>query len=170
MFGFLKRWWHGSEESASPQSEDITAPGTGIHYHADLVGRLHDDHKELLRVYGMIKTAFDKGDYLTVSQRLGELRGGLQSHLLTENLLLYVYLDHCLAADETNSELIRGFRHEMDQIGKVAMRFLKKYEAIGVDKDLAPSFAEEFATIGQVLGERIKKEETVLYPLYLPHY
>lgn len=85
-------------------------------------------------------------------------------------VLLYVYLEHCFADDEANAELIHDFRHEMDRIGRVAMKFLKKYEAIGVDKDTAASFAGEFAQIGQVLGDRIKKEESVLYPLYLPRY
>jgi regulator of sigma D len=58
----------------------------------------------------------------------------------------------------------------MDGIAKVAMNFLKKYEAIGVDKELAGAFAKDFATIGQVLGARIQKEEQVLYPLYMPQY
>ena len=91
-------------------------------------------------------------------------------HLLTENVRLYIYLDHMLRGDEANEELIRGFRKEMDDIAKTAMNFLKKYEAIGVDKDLAEVFSKDFATIGEVLTKRIKREESILYPLYMESY
>ena len=50
------------------------------------------------------------------------------------------------------------------------MNFLKKYEELGVDADLAARFSEELATISKVLSKRIAKEEQVLYALYLPEY
>ncbi|WP_127477826.1 hemerythrin domain-containing protein [Sulfurivermis fontis] len=171
MFDFFKKKGESKQDApaaATPQYN--TAPGTEIRYHPELIDQLKSDHQALLGLYGEIKAAFDEGDYAAVSQKLDAFRSGLQSHLLTENVRLYIYLDRCLANDETNSELIRGFRREMDGIAKVAMNFLKKYEAIGVDKELAGAFAKDFATIGQVLGQRIQKEEQVLYPLYMPQY
>lgn len=170
MFEFLKRKEEPKTQPAAPAPRYATAPGTEIHYHPGLIGQLVSDHEHLVGIYAEIKAAFEAGDYALVSQKLHEFRSGLQTHLLTENVRLYIYLDHCLADDETNSELIHGFRREMDGIGKVAMNFLKKYEAIGVDEGLAPAFAKDFATIGQVLTERIQKEEQVLYPLYMPQY
>ena len=126
----------------------------------------------LMVVFGVvdIKTAFEGGDYEEVAKKLVHFRSSLQAHLLTENVRLYIYLSHRLANDEINSELIHEFRREMDAIARVAMNFLKKYDTIGVDKELAGAFAKDFATIGQVLTERIEKEERVLYPLYLPCY
>ena len=121
-------------------------------------------------IYLDIKTAFEGGDYEEVAKKLVHFRSSLQAHLLTENVRLYIYLSHSLANDEINSELIHEFRREMDAIARVAMNFLKKYDTIGVDKELAGAFAKDFATIGQVLTERIEKEERVLYPLYLPCY
>lgn len=171
MFGLFKK--NDSETDTKPiahQGEQFTAPGTEIHYHPDLIAQLKGDHQDLLNIYGEIKTAFNNNDYVTVSEKLNQFRTGLQGHLLSENVRLYIYLDHCLAGDETNSELIRDFRREMGDIGKTVMNFLKKYEAIGVDQDLAPSFARDFETLGKVLGERIQREEKVLYPLYLPSY
>lgn len=171
MFDFFKKKGESKPDTpAAPTPQYNTAPGTEIRYHPELIDQLKSDHQALLGLYGEIKTAFDAGDYATVSQKLDALRSGLQGHLLTENVRLYIYLDRCLANDETNSDLIRGFRREMDGIAKVAMNFLKKYEAIGVDKELAGAFAKDFATIGQVLGARIQKEEQVLYPLYMPQY
>lgn len=171
MFGLFKKDdKNGSEITSEAATEYHTAPGTEIRYAPDLIDSLKNDHQELLGLYGKIQAAFDNKDYPSVAEKLETFRNGLQSHLLIENVRLYIYLDRCLANDASNSELIRGFRREMDDIAKVAMKFLNKYSDIGVDEDLASHFAQDFATIGRVLGERIKKEETVLYPLYLPSY
>jgi len=171
MFDFLKRKGKPKEKvRGTPPAQYAAAPGTEIRYHPELVGHLVGDHRKLLGIYGEIQAAFGAGDYARVSELLDAFRSALQGHLLTENVRLYIYLDRCLASDEASSELIHGFRREMDGIGRVAMNFLKKYEAIGVDAELAVPFAKDFATIGKVLGERIQKEEQVLYPLYMPSY
>ena len=171
MFGlFRKKTENSATNAAQPSSQYNTAPGTEIRYAPDLIDSLRGDHQQLLALYGKIQEAFEGKDYPSVSEQLEAFKNELQSHLLTENVRLYIYLDRCLAHDTTNSELIRGFRREMDDIAKVAMKFLNKYSAIGVDEDLATHFAGDFATIGKVLGERIKKEETILYPLYMPSY
>ena len=173
MFGLFKKKNTdvANQAQASTQQKDFTtAPGTEIRYSPTLINELQSDHQQLLGVYMAIKASFEAGDYPTVSEKLNEFRTGLQGHLLTENVRLYIYLDRMLGQDEMNSELIRNFRREMDGIGKTVLNFLKKYDAIGVDKDLAPSFGKDFAAIGAVLTERIKKEESVLYPLYMAAY
>lgn len=174
MFGLFKNKTPQPEQQASqsesPQVQTTTAPGTEIRYSPTLVEELKNDHQKLLGVYMAIKASFEAGDYETVSKQLNEFRFGLHSHLLTENVRLYIYLDRMLGHDEMNSDLIRGFRREMDSIGKTTLNFLKKYEAIGVDKELATAFAKDFAAIGAVLTERIQKEESVLYPLYMATY
>lgn len=171
MFGFFnKKSKPDTNETKTDTSKYATAPGTEIRYAPDLVDNLKSDHLNLLGLYGEIKADFDNQDYPAVATKLEKFKSNLQGHLLTENVRLYIYLDRSLAHDPVNSDLIRGFRREMDDIAKVAMKFLNKYSAIGIDADLAKHFADDFATIGQVLGERIQKEENVLYPLYMPHY
>jgi hemerythrin-like domain-containing protein len=171
MFGLFKKKNNNTVTiTTAPATQYNTAPGTEIRYAPELVDSLKGDHQQLLSLYGEIQDAFGRQEYQAVSEQLEIFKSNLQSHLLTENVRLYIYLDRCLAHDASNSDLIRGFRREMDEIAKVAMKFLNKYSAIGVDEDLAAHFAGDFATIGRVLGERIQKEETVLYPLYLPSY
>ena len=131
---------------------------------------MQEDHKSLLALYGQISQAFNEKRYGDVSAMLEKLKSARNAHLLTENVRLYIYLDRSLAHDPTNSDLIRSFRKKMDDIAKVALGFLKKYEAIGVDEQLARHFAADFATIGSVLTQRIEREESVLYPLYMPSY
>jgi hemerythrin-like domain-containing protein len=169
MFGFFKKKSSASE-AATPREEVHTAPGTQIRYSPDLIASLQNDHQTLLGLYGEINEAFAEKRYADVSLMLTTFRSNLNAHLLTENVRLYIYLDRSLAGDATSSELIHGFRKEMDEIAKVALGFLRKYEAIGVDADLASRFAADFATLGKVLVERIQKEENTLYPLYMPTY
>lgn len=171
MFGFFKNKSNNNEQqSQQAEAEAPTAPGTQIRYSPELIDSLKSDHQKLLALYGEIKADFENKDYPTVSEKLENFKSALQGHLLTENVRLYIYLDRSLSHDPTNSDLIRGFRREMDEIAKVAMGFINKYSAIGVDEDLANHFSNDFATIGKVLGERIQKEEETLYPLYMPNY
>lgn len=169
MFGFLKKK-EEPKASIDAVKQSATAPGTDISHSPELIGQLKADHRKMLDLYGQISAAFEAENYARVSAKLDEFRSGLLGHLLTENLRLYIYLERSLAGDEINSDLIRGFRREMDGIGKATMNFLKKYEAIGVDKELAPAFAKDLSAVGKVLVERIEKEEQTLYPLYMPRY
>lgn len=176
MFEFFKKKWRSASavtnapSTPPPQPSARTAPGTEIHYHPDLIDQLKNDHQDLLGIFGGIKSSFEAGDYGKTAKTLADFRSALQGHLLTENVRLYIYLERCLSNDEMNYDLMRELRREMDGIGRTAMGFLKKYETIGIDKDLAASFAKDLDTIGSVLVQRINKEESVLYPLYMPNY
>lgn len=133
---------------AAPSSQFASAPGTEIRYSPTLIDELKKDHKQLLATYTAIRSSFESGDYRAVSAKLNEFRIGLQGHLLTENVRFYVHLDRIHGQDEMNSDLIRSFRREMDGIGRAALNYLKKYEMIGVDKELAGVFAKDLAEIG----------------------
>jgi len=171
MFGLFKRKKTPKPlEAESTQNNFRSAPGTTIQYSPELVDSLLEDHKNILALYGDIKTAFEEKRYNDVSSMLNTFKSGLTAHLLTENVRLYIYLERSFESDTSSRELIHGFRHEMDGIAKVALSFLKKYETIGVDEDLSAHFGKDFETIGKVLVERIQKEEGVLYPLYMPAY
>lgn len=159
-----------TESQQAKELADIIAPGTQIQHHPELIDSLKADHARLLSLYSEIKQSFDSAEYEEVSQQLENFKMELQDHLLTENIKLYIYLDHMLGNDEMNSTLIKNFRKEMDEIAKVALWFLSKYEANGVDIDLPPSFETDFYVIGKVLIQRIKREDEVLYPLYNPSY
>ena len=165
MFGLFK--WKKHKNSGSQEQQ--VAPGTEIRYSPDLIDQLLSDHKELLKIFTNIQTSFEQQDYRRTAKFLSEFRSALQSHLLTENVRLYVYLEQSLANDDMTYELMRDLRREMEGIGRSAMNFLRKYEAIGIDKDLATHFAKDLKTIGSILTQRIQKEEKVLYPLYMPH-
>lgn len=146
------------------------APGTTIGYSPDLVAHLMADHQKLLELFAAIGAAFQEGNLSATVHLLENFRGAIQGHLLTENVRFYIYLEHALAQDADSHALIHEFRLEMDSIGKAVLSFLGKYRQLEAQPNLAASFAGDLEAVGKVLVERIEREESTLYPLYLPAY
>jgi regulator of sigma D len=161
MFGFFRK-------KKKVTVSKGTAPGTQIHYHSDLVPELHEDHQQLLKLFGEIDKANQKRDHARLSRLIDEFGVLLRGHLLTENVKLYVYLQHTLANDPDNSALMQGFRTEMHSISKVVTKFLRQYSKGEWNDQRHARFAKELNRIGEVLVKRIETEEQVLYPLYMP--
>lgn len=178
MFDFLFRRGKSVEPSpaamapppSAPATPDKAAPGTAIRYHPELVAELKHDHQILLTLFASIQAAFKEGRLQAVVEHLDAFRTSIQSHLLKENVRLYIYLEHQLAGDETSHQLIHDFRHEMDGIGKAVVAFLAKYKDLSVDGNLVASFGRDLEAVGKVLVDRIQREEGTLYPLYAPGY
>ena len=176
MFEFLFRKGRSAEPHPAvagphpPAPAEKAAPGTAIRYHPELIGKLKQDHQGLLAMFGAIQAAFKEGRLQAVVEHLDAFRAAIQSHLLIENVRLYIYLEHSLAGDETSHRLIHDFRHEMDGIGKAVVGFLAKYRDLNVDSNLIASFGRDLEAVGKVLVDRIQREESTLYPLYAPAY
>ena len=174
MFDFLKKKnkkvdLQNNSDLVQDASHKV-APGTQIRYNPNLISKLEGDHQSLLEIFGEISTALSATDFPLVLEKLKEFKRGFLDHILVENVSLYVYMKSSLNEDEGNIDLVQEFRSEMDGIGKAVRAFLLKYETIGVDKSVAPSFAEELGGIGEALVARIQREEGTLYPLYQPAY
>ncbi|MCE1185448.1 MAG: hemerythrin domain-containing protein [Rhodocyclales bacterium] len=164
-----------AKESAAPRPTPapaapapVVAPGTSIQYHPEIIDLFKHDHRELLRVFAGIKAAIAAQDLPRCAELLEDFRHTLHGHLLSENVRLYIYLEHALASDPTSHDLMHSFRHEMDDIGKAVVAFLERYRYLAEHPELLPQFAHELDGIGKVLVERIKREEETLYPLYMP--
>jgi hypothetical protein len=144
------------------------APGTRIAYSNRLIADLETEHRKLLALFTDINSAYMAGDVVRTVANLRKFKGDIQAHLLTEQVRLYVYLQHALASDELSYTLMQGMHREMDVIGKSVLIFLDKYGAQNGKPELAAGFASDLGRLGVVLIERIKREETTLYPLYMP--
>ena len=162
MFGlFAKREKHES----APLT--ITAQGTEIHYDPNLISNFHDEHKILLDLFGKISESANSGKFDEVKNYLNKFTKLLRSHLLKENLKLYLYLQHALSKDKESQKLVGNYRHEMQGIGKAVNAFVTKYRDSDFESDAQRSeFQRELDAIGPVLVERINNEENILYPLY----
>lgn len=167
MISFLRK---RAVVTTSPETPCPRASHAAVarHYQPELIAQLKAEHQHLLQLVADIKAGCEVANYAEVFDKLTELRTSLEAHLLIENAGLYLYLQHSLADDDTCAEVMRRFHSEMDAIGIAAMEFLNKYQAIGINSDLAPTFSQEFALISRILKNRIRNEELILYPLYLP--
>lgn len=174
MFDFLKKKNKSvdSQGNSGAQQADshAAAPGTQIRFNPNLIDKLEDDHQSLLAIFGELSAAITAANYPLATEKLTEFKRGFLDHILVENVSLYVYMKSSFKDDEGNIGLVQEFRSEMDGIGKAVRTFILKYETIGIDKDVASSFAEELGGIGEALVARIQREEGTLYPLYQPAY
>jgi hypothetical protein len=154
--------------SAAPAfaAKQESAPGTQIRHDPQLIVALKTDHQRLLATFHDIAAASTAGNLAVVQHLLGQFQTMIMDHLLKENVRLYVYLEHLLQNDAVSHEMMHGFRHEMDVIGRVVVGFLGKYKEIGGRPELAAAFATDLKGIGEALVARIKREEDILYPMY----
>lgn len=144
------------------------APGTEIGYHPDLIARFQMTHQALQKLYASILAATEGNDFVAAQKSLDAFRKTLTGHLLEENVKLYTYLARCLAADPANKDLIGSMKSEMGQIGTTVMTFIKQYAASGITPFNKRQFLDGWGGIGVVLTDRIDREETSLYTMYLP--
>lgn len=86
---------------------------------------------------------------------------------MTENIKLYTYLEQTLEGDANNSELMRTYRREMNVIASGVRRFTKQYESCDFSRIDAGQFEADYQEVGAILEQRLGKEESELYPLYL---
>ncbi len=174
MFGFGKKDKNTVPAApvapvATPHNDSrfgAAAPGTKIRFDGALIPKFHREHQELINLYTQTATALNAGDYPGVRHNLMAFNDALRAHLLDENLRFYVYMQYIFKGDPDNEEIIRGFRQEMSQIGKVVYEFLSRYTVRDLTAGEVMEFKAEFDTIGGVLTRRIKAEEERLYPLY----
>lgn len=152
--------------AVAPEKAGPRAPGTRIRHDPELIVSLKDDHGRLFTHFQAIAAAGKLGDLAAVQGLLNQFRTMIQDHLLKENVRLYVYLEHLLMADPVSRQMMHGFRHEMDDIGRIVVGFLDKYKLIGGQPELAGPFAQDLAGIGEALVARIRREEEILYPMY----
>jgi hypothetical protein len=165
MFGLFKKKKRSIEIAPS---NIISASNEGVAFDNNLIDTFQAEHQDLLRLFGDIKVAAEKDDFKRVQIKLKKFTSILRGHLLTENVKLYVYLTKELAHDPENKEIILSFRREMMQIGKVVNQFVTRYDRPLWSLGMRQHFLPELLSIGEVLVERIQREENTLYPLYMP--
>lgn len=164
---FLNRWRHGEVE-ASPASGYASAPGTAIRYSPDLIEDLKTDHKQLFALHRDMVEALRDGRQEEVRSLLQTFEDLLNAHLLTERVRLYAYMDGYFSTDARTREMLRVYRTEMDRIGDSVRMMIKKYKTLAPDSRQRTDFEHDLEELRLVLNERMSREESTLYPLYMP--
>ena len=138
-----------------------------IDYRGELTNSLKSDHQVLLKVYMEILDAAQNRNFPELSDKLGEFKLSLKAHLAEEFKDLYVFVEHYAHDHSMDDKMrIREFRNEMNIIGGTVMGIINKYDNNYINEQTIDGFVGEFGSLGSVLTDRIKREETLLYPMY----
>jgi len=168
--GFFS-WIFGKDnKSASQNVANEKKSESGISYDATLVPKLKDDHQQLLAMFGKVTQVSREKRYDEIPKLLKQFKHALQTHLVTENVRFYAYVQQHLANDSNASSLVADLRKEMNGIANAAVQFINRYETAVFTPDVAGAFNKDLAGIGEVLVQRINTEESSLYTLYLAKY
>ncbi len=138
----------------------------GISYNPDLIRQYHEDHRQLLGLFGRAKQAAEAGQWVEVEAALGTFRTALTDHLLSESIRLYTYLKQQVAGDQDSMDLMKSFSSEMNAIGRLVMSFLDGQKDLSRSPAKQGAFLPVWTDIGRTLGDRIAREEKTLYPMY----
>ncbi len=155
------------KDAVEKNVKDDILPGTQLFYDKKLIDHLESDHQSMLGLYGEMAEALEQNNHKQLTLLFTKFSSELRSHLLTENLKLYVYLTHAMANDTESLSIVIELRSEMQQIGRAVNNFLVRYGELPWSEEQIQSFPGEFKQIGEVLVDRIKREEHTLYPLYM---
>jgi regulator of sigma D len=142
----------------------------GIKYYSDLVHEMVDDHRALLATYGDLAKAAGVQDGPVFKSVLIKFKSLLVAHLLKEAVKLYIYLRQKLKSDESTYALVSSYKSEMDGISRIAMAFVDEYTSKPTHQIDFSQLTIQLRDIGLVLGDRIRREESELYPLYHDFY
>jgi hemerythrin superfamily protein len=121
-----------------------------------LVQTLKAEHRNIEQLLQEVR---DAGITTDAGQRsLNKAKQLLLDHLRKEDEMLYPELERMDATRDT----ARAFYSEMSQVSKKIVAFFEKYEGVSEGLD----FARDFGHILGILGGRIRREESTLYPKY----
>jgi hypothetical protein len=148
--------------SASPRTSDQV----GFRFDPLFIPRLKAEHRELLEGFGQIKAFAEQGDWPAAEARLSQFRAVLTEHLVIESVRLYVFLTQACASDPDKLATMRQFSTEMHSIGKAVVKFVEQHSELVGRPDAQKSFVAGWPEIGFTLGDRIRREERSLYPMY----
>jgi hypothetical protein len=167
FFGLFSKKNESKSANFIEKQKSTPLPGTQLFYEDKLITDLKNDHQALLAIYGQIGEALENNNHDEIVDLFVDFSSGLRSHILKENLKLYVYLSHAMVLDTESLALIIELRSEMSKIGRTVNSFLTRYSELPWTTEKMASFPVEFKQIGDVLVERIEREESTLYPLYM---
>ncbi|MFZ5626133.1 MAG: hemerythrin domain-containing protein [Bacillota bacterium] len=124
---------------------------------AGLVDALKSDHAVILATLNQIKE-------VGISSKEGrdkllEVKNLLLHHLQKEDRELYPRLRRAAEVDISLRQTLELFAKDMDEISRLAMEFFQKYAQGGAGVEFARDFGRLYAT----LGERIRREENIIY-------
>ncbi|KAB8175653.1 hemerythrin domain-containing protein [Lysobacter maris] len=178
MLGFMRRLVGQPQQRRAPKGTaaveqaatlgTMSTPARPIAYDAGLVPALKQDHNDLVALFDEIGSCARHDRFEEIPPLLTRFKMNLEAHLIAENVRFYNYVERALEGDSENTMLIRSFRREMNAIARGVVDFVKKYQLNAFDEASKSAFIDDYQAVGDLLAQRIQREEASLYPLYQP--
>jgi hypothetical protein len=136
-------------------------------FNKSLIKNLVSDHRILLAEFTEMMNSAQEDNFNEANRLLTSFSTKLMEHLQLEMDELYGYMDFVekmmTAVDKAS---LKGFDDEMHKIGHAVNNLINRYTNDPVSAANKDRFIKEFDGAGVILGDRIKREESFLYPLY----
>lgn len=167
--GLFSRAATGNELHAAAEHTGKPAGNAGgITYDPQLVGKLKQEHQELLRIFTAVKTATAQCHFDLLPGMLAEFKHAFLNHVGLENVKIYVYMQQHWETDPETLSFVSGVRKEMNEIARVVMKFVDAHIATPPAPVSLMAFNAELDKVGTALRKRVEMEEARLYELYRP--
>lgn len=141
-------------------------PNLGAAYQAHLIDLLSDEHKLLLDELDNSRQFLAHFKIADFEHEIKLFKGRFQSHVMAENLKLYLYLRMSLPQGSEQRKLAENMRQEMKGISKRVKAFHDTYGNGQLTPALIYACETELTELRKQLRERFEQEERRLYPLY----
>jgi hypothetical protein len=149
--------------SSRNDDQSMPIPGSTIYYDKDLIGKLESDHVEMKTLLSRIVLDEEKGKISSARSKILKLNEKFKKHSVLEHIRLYVYLNKITENDKMSHEIVTDFRFDMAEINKAVSSLVVASNSMN-ERNLR----KEINKFGKVLLDRIDREETILYPIYMP--
>jgi hypothetical protein len=151
-----------SEEKKIEKKKQVNLPG----YKYGLVDSFLKTHQEILTVYTTIMSNAKDKDYAILPLMLSQFSKKCFDHFNDEEEL-YTFMKALAGSrSEIERRIAMEFSAEMKNLSLELFTILNQSRFIPVNDTTVVGFIDEFQQLGDVLQERIKREEAVLYPMY----
>lgn len=137
-------------------------------YDPDLIGRLKQNHRDLMAAVAAIQTASAACRCEVLPELLRNFKHAFQVHTAAENAGLYAYVQRRHRANAAMSDFVLGVRGQMHGIARTLVRFANTHTASVPTRDTLTDFRTELDLVGALLLKRVHVAESRLYHLYRP--
>ena len=136
-------------------------------YDPTLIETLEEDHKQLFVLFNQVLDVARNNKFITLQLGLVEFATAFTTHIELEDEKLYGYLT-MLASNKSELEqkIVSDYSQEMKNISISIFKLLNFSHSSPITKHNVSKFIEDFEKIGELLMDRIEREENILYPIY----
>lgn len=159
----------GSHASSNVQLSPVKESKISLPaYDFSLIERLKSNQKEVLSLYELALQRAQERKYDAFSEMFGVFTTASTNHFQKVDEELYGYLKSFISLkSQVEEKVFNQFVSEMKNISLTISSIINQSPNIPVKDSTVDGFIQEFSYVGEILKDRIKREEKIIYPLYM---